>query len=227
MTFLVDYLEQPCRYVADLIEAVGSEDDIRKATIHVWIAMTDVTDYMAKGGSVHFAVKEPCKALNAYFTQCLQKLHDAGRGKNPVIINVNANGEFLNCNDPAKFGRITRAIVHELRSEGYMVSWGGPLWRELHPFIDAHGKIKAKGLADKIVAVGVMEKQLFREKTLMRCMFAPKTVNDLEHMATSSGIAKVEGLIDDPPEEFKYEDVSAVYRLTQTRDRETQDGGER
>ena len=113
----VDYLDQPCRAVANMIENVGHEDDVRNATIHVWIAMTDVIDYMAKGGSVNFAVKEPCKALNTYFMQCLQRLHDAGRGKNPVIINVNANGEFLNCNDPARYRRITRDIVHELRSE--------------------------------------------------------------------------------------------------------------
>lgn len=48
-----------------------------------------------------------------------------------------------------------------------MVSWGGPPWCELHPFIDAHGNIKAKGYGDKVVATGVIQKQLYREETLI------------------------------------------------------------
>ena len=167
-------------------------------------------DYKAKGGSVHFAVKDPCEELTNYFMQCLQRLHDAGRGKNPVIVNVNANGDFLNSNDSTKFKRITQTIVNELRSEGYMVSCGGPMWREVRPFLDAHGRISVKGLMDKHIAVGVLEKQLFREKAIMRCMFAPRTITDLDLIATQSGIAKVEGLVDEPPQEYKYEDVNAV-----------------
>lgn len=206
----VNYLEQPCNQVAELLENANQEDDIRGATIHVWIAMTDIIDYKAKGGSVHFAMKNPCEPLNTYFTQCLQRLHDAGRGKNPVIVNVNASGEFLSCNDTTKFKKATRTIVNELRSEGYMVSWGGPMWREVHTFLDVHGKISGKGLTEKHIAVGIMEKQLYREKTL-RCMFAPKTITDLELLATLSGIAKmIEGLVDEPPQEYNYEDVNAV-----------------
>lgn len=159
---------------------------------------------------VHFAVKDNQNSLlSTYFLQCLQLLHEACRGKNPMIINVNTNGEFLGTNDPSKFRSVARSIVNELRGEGYMVSCGGALWREIHPFLDAHGKIKAKGIDDKIVAIGVLEKQLFREKVLMRCMFAPKVVVELEFHATASGIAMNEGLIDDPPEEYKYEDVYA------------------
>ena len=135
--------------VAELLENANQEDDTRGATIHVWIAMTDIIDYKAKGGSVHFAMKNPCEPLNTYFMQCLQRLHDAGRGKNPVIVNVNASGEFLSCNDTTKFKKVTRTIVNELRSEGYMVSWGGPLWREVHTFLDVHGKISGKGLTEK------------------------------------------------------------------------------
>ena len=206
----VNYLEQPCNQVAELLENANQKDDIRGATIHVWIAMTDIIDYKAKGGSVHFAMKNPCEPLNTYFMQCLQRLHDAGRGKNPVIVNVNASGEFLSCNDTTKFKKVTRTIVNELRSEGYMVSWGGPMWREVHTFLDAHGKISGKGLTEKHIAVGIMEKQLYREKTLMRCMFAPKTITDLELLATLSGIAKIEGLVDEPPQEYNYEDVNAV-----------------
>ena len=70
--------------------------------------MTDVIDYRTRGGSVHFAVKELGQQMTSYFMQCLQKVHDAGLGKNPMIININTNGEFHGCNDPAKFKRSHR-----------------------------------------------------------------------------------------------------------------------
>ena len=41
-----DYLIQPCNLVADILENANQEDDIKKASIHIWIAMTDVIDYM-------------------------------------------------------------------------------------------------------------------------------------------------------------------------------------
>ena len=201
-----DYLIQPCNLVTEILENANQEDDIKKASIHIWIAMTDVIDYMTKGGSVHFAVKELSQQMTSYFMQCLQKVHDAGRGRNPMIININTNGEFHGCNDPAKFKRITQTLVNELRSEGYMVSSGGPMWREIHPFIDAHGKIKS----DKIIAMGTLEKQLFREKALMKCMFSSQIIMSLESLATSSGIGRHEGLITDPPAEYRWEHVSAV-----------------
>ena len=40
-----DYLIQPCNLVAELLENASQEDDIKKASIHIWIAMTDVIDY--------------------------------------------------------------------------------------------------------------------------------------------------------------------------------------
>ena len=205
-----DYLTQPCNLVAEILENASPEDDIKKATIHVWIAMTDVIDYRTKGGSVHFAIKDLSNEMTNYFMQCLQRVHDAGRGKNPMIININTSGEFHDCNDPAKFRRITQTIVNELRSEGYVVASGGPMWREIHPFLNPHGRISAKGPSDKIVAMGALEKQLFREKTLMKCMFSSKIIMSLESLATSSGIAMNEGLVDEPPEEYRWEDVNAV-----------------
>ena len=202
----VDYLIQPCNLIADILENANQEDDIKKASIHIWIAMTDVIDYMTRGGSVHFAIKELSQQMTSYFMQCLQKVHDAGRGKNPTIININTSGEFHGCNDPAKFKRITQTLVNELRCEGYMVSSGGPMWREIHPFIDAHGKIKS----DKIVAMGTLEKQLFGGTALMKCMFSSQIIMNLESLATSSGIGRNEGLITDPPAEYRWEHVSAV-----------------
>lgn len=44
----------------------------------------------------------------------------------------------------------------------------------------------------------------------MKCMFPPNNVIEVDHLAASSGIAKTEGLVDDPPEEFKFEDVNAI-----------------
>ena len=168
--------------------------------------MTDVIDYRVRGNSVHFAVKDSGQQMTSYFMQCLQKVHDAGMRKNPMIINVNTNGDFHGCDDPAKFKRITQTLVNELRYEGYMVSLGGPMWREIHPFLDPHGKIKS----DRVIAMGSLEKQLFREKTLMKCMFSSQIVLSLESLATSSGIGKHEGLITDPPAEYRWEHVSSV-----------------
>ena len=184
----ITYLEQPCTAVASMIERAEPEDDLKTATIHVWVSMTDIIDYAkVRGGRSSISVKDSCPEINSHFMSCLQKLYDAGRGKNSIIININAEGEFLRCQDTPKFKRVTKEIVNELRGEGYLVSWGGPLWRELFPFLDAHGRIKAKGRGDKVVAVAVMEKQLYREKTLLKCMFSPQRVNELDHKATILG----------------------------------------
>ena len=210
-----DYLDPPCEAVASLINNTKAEEDLRNAAIHVWVSMTDIVDYAgAKGNSVSFLTKELSVELSSYFMKCFQVLADAGKGSNPVITNINANRKFLNC--LAKFKRVTKGIVNELRGEGYMVSWGGSLWRELFPFMDTHGKIRAKGMGDKfkMIAVGVLEEQLYREKTIMKCMFPPQKVSELDHIATVSGIDKNEGLVDDPPDEYKFEDATVRYRLT-------------
>ena len=207
----VNYLEQPCTSVASLIERADPKDDIRSATIHIWISMTDIINYAnVRGGGVSFSVKDSSTEISSYFMSCLQKLSDAGKAKNPIVININANGEFLKCHDTTKFSRVTKDIVNELRGEGYLVSWGGPLWRALFPFLDAHGRIKAKGWGEKVIAVAVMEKQLYREKTLLKCMISPQRVNELDHKAATSGIANNEGLIDEPPDEYRYENVNAI-----------------
>ena len=137
-----------------------------------------------------------------------------------MIININTNGDFHGCNDPAKFKRITQTLVNELRAGGYMVSSGGPMWREIHPFLDPHGKIKS----DKVIAMGSLEKQLFREKTLMKCMFSSQIIMSLESLATSSGIGKHEGLITDPPAEYRWEHVSAVPLDENTQQGKTEGG---
>jgi len=172
--------------------------------------MTDIVDYAKiKGNSISFPVKEAGAELSSYFMKCLQLLADGGKKKNPIIVNINASGEFLNCEDEIKFKRVSKSIVGELRSEGYMVTWGGPLWKELFPFIDAHGRIKSRGTLTRWL-LGALEKQLYREKTIMKCMFPSHRIVAMDHLAASSGIAKHEGLVDDPPEEFKFEDVNAI-----------------
>ncbi len=207
----VNYLEQPCTSVATLIERAEPENDLKTATIHVWVSMTDIINYAkVRGGGVSFSVKDSSTEISSYFMSCLQKLSDAGRARNPIVININADGEFLKCHDTTKFKRVTKDIVNELRGEGYLVSWGGHLWRELFPFLDAHGRIKAKGWGEKVVAVAIMEKQLYREKTLLKCMFSPQRVNELDHKATLSRIANNEGLVDEPPDEYRYENVNAI-----------------
>ena len=55
-----------------------------------------------------------------------------------------------------------------------------------------------------------MEKQLYREKTLLKCMISSQRVNELDHKAAQSGIANNEGLIDEPPDEYRYENVNAI-----------------
>ena len=207
----VNYLEQPCNHVAKLIENATKEDELEEAAIHIWVSMTDIVDYAkAPGSSVSFPSKEASTELSSYFINCFQLIADAGKRKNPIIVNINANGEFLNCDETIKFKRVSKSIASDLRSEGYMVTWGGPLWKELFPFIDAHGKIRSKNNPEKLVAVGALEKQLFREKTIMKCMFPPNRIVEMDHLAASSGIAKNEGLVDDPPEEYKFEDVNAI-----------------
>ena len=207
----VMYLEQPCNHVAKLIENATKEDELEEAAIHIWVSMTDIIDYAkAPGNSVSFPSKDVSTELSNYFISCFQVISDAGNRKNPIIVNINADGEFLNCDDTIKFKRVSKSIASDLRSEGYMVTWGGPMWKELFPFIDAHGKIRSKNNPEKLVAVAALEKQLFREKTIMKCMFPPNRIVEMDHLAASSGIAKNEGLIDDPPEEYKFEDVNAI-----------------
>ena len=84
-----------------------------------------------KGIASAFLAKESSATLSSYFMKCFQMLADAGKRRNPIIVNINANGEFLNCEEVIKFKRVSKSIANELRGEGYMVSWGGPLWREL------------------------------------------------------------------------------------------------
>lgn len=86
---------------------------------------------------MRFLAKESSAEMSSYFLDCFQMLADAGNKPNPIIVNINASGEFLNCEEVIKFKRFSKNIANELRSEGYMVSWGGPSWRELFPFMDS------------------------------------------------------------------------------------------
>ncbi len=80
-----------------------------------------------------------------------------------------------------------------------MVSWNGAMWREIHPFLDSHGQIKKGiGLNEKHLVIAVMEKQLWREKVLFKCMINNQEVSNLDYFATQSGIGSIEGLLDEP-----------------------------
>ena len=205
-----EFLIQACKKVAMKLEQAGPEDDVREASIHVWIFMTDILDYAGvRGDSVSFPIKGPSNDFSTYFQKCIHMLHQSGGRRNPIVININSCGTIVGCQDLPKFKRVTKEIVTQLRGDGYMVSWGGVMWREVAPFLDLHGKVKAKG-NDRVIAIGALEKQLYREKTLMQCMFPSSRINKLDHKAVESGIARNEGLIDEPPEEYKYEDVNAV-----------------
>lgn len=172
--------------------------------------MTDLLDYAgARGDCVSFSVKGSDNDFSSYFQKCIHALHQAGNKRNPIVININSSGAIVGCQELTKFKRVTKEIVNQLRGDGHMVSWGGAMWREISPFIDLHGKIKARG-NEKILAIGALEKRLFREKALLKCMFSSTRVNDLDYKALASGIAMNEGLIEEPPEEYKYEDVNAV-----------------
>ena len=85
------------------------------------------------------------------------------------------------------------------------------MWREIHPFLDPHGQLKKGiGLPEKQFGISVMEKQLWREKVLFKCVINNQEVSNLDHMATQSGIGSIEGLLDEPPDEYRYEEVNAI-----------------
>ena len=48
--------------------------------------------------------------------------------------------------------------------------------------------------------------KLWREKALFKCMIN----NQEDHLATQSGIGAIEGLLDEPPDEYRYEEVNAI-----------------
>ena len=73
---------------------LGQKKEMRAATIHVWVSMTGIIDYVvARGGSESLAAKdssvEPSSAAISKHARMLVK------AKNPLVININANGEFL------------------------------------------------------------------------------------------------------------------------------------
>ena len=58
----------------------------------------------------------------------------------------------------------------------------------------------------------------------MKCMFSSQIIMSLESLATSSGIGKHEGLITDPPAEYRWEHVSAVPLDENTQQGKTEGG---
>ena len=62
-------------------------------------------------------------------------LADAGKKKNPIIVNINASGEFLTCEEAIKFKRVSKSIASEFRSEGYMVYMGRSIVEGIVPFL--------------------------------------------------------------------------------------------
>ena len=140
--------------------------------------------------------------LVKYFMQCFEILSLERKGINPIIVNINGSGEFLSCRDLEKFQKVSKNVAAELRAAGYMVSWNGPMWREIHPFLDSHGQLKKGiGINEKQLGISVMVKQLWREKVLFKCMINNQEVSNLDHLATQSGIGSIEGLLDEPPDE--------------------------
>ena len=206
-----DYLIQLCRSLANVLEKLSAEEPWRCATIHVWIAMIDIANYVGNKSSDTFTTLDSTPEQVKYFMDCFEVLSLERRGINPIIVNINGSGEFLNCRDLDKFQKVSKNISAELRAAGYMVSWDGPMWREIHPFLDPHGQLKKGiGLPEKQLGMSVMEKQLWREKVLFKCMINNQEVSNLDHLATQSGIGSIEGLLDEPPDEYKYEDVNAI-----------------
>ena len=142
---------------------------------------------------------------------CLELLSLEKTGVNPIVININGSGEFLSCRDVEKFQKVSKNVASELRAAGHMVSWSGSMWREVHPFLDSRGQLKKGiGINEKHLGISVMEKQLWREKALFKCMINHQEVNNLDHLATQSGIGAIEGLLDDPPDEYRFEEVNAI-----------------
>ena len=117
--------------------------------------------------------------MSEYFVKCSRLITD--HGANSVVVSINGDGEFLHCSDTVKFRNVAAGILNDLRADGLMVAWSGTLWREVFPFIDSRGKIK-KGttVQEKFLAMAVLEKQLYRKKAIMRCMFPAPKVNSLD-----------------------------------------------
>ncbi len=133
-----DYLIQSCRSLAKVLEKLSAEEPWRCATIHVWIAMTDIVNYVGIRSSDTFTTLDSRPELVKYFMQCFEILSLERKGINPIIVNINGSGEFLSCRDVEKFQKVSKNVATELRAAGYMVSWNGPMWREIHPFLDSH-----------------------------------------------------------------------------------------
>ena len=175
-----EYLVQSCRALAKVLGQLGVEEPGRHATIHVWIAMIDIVNYISNKSSATFTTYDSSPEQVKYFMDCLDLLSLEKTGVNPIVININGAGEFLSCRDVEKFQKVSKNIASELRAAGYMVSWNGPMWREIHPFLDSHGQLKKGiGLNEKQLGVSVMEKQLWREKALFKCMINHQEVSNL------------------------------------------------
>ena len=205
-----EYLIQSCRALSKVLSQMSIEEPGRHATIHVWIAMTDIVNYAGNKSSATFTTIESSPEQVKYFMDCFEVLSLENQGVNPIIVNINGSGEFLSCRDVEEFQRVSKNIASELRAAGYMVSFNGPMWREVHPFLDSHGELKKGSLQEKQTGISIMEKQLWREKVLFKCMINNQEMSNLDHLATQSGIGSIEGLLDDPPDEYRYEEVNAI-----------------
>ena len=100
--------------------------------------MTDIVNYVGIRSSDTFTTLDSRPELVKYFMQCFEILSLERKGINPIIVNINGSGEFLSCRDLEKFQKVSKNVATELRAAGYMVSWNGPMWREIHPFLDSH-----------------------------------------------------------------------------------------
>ena len=107
--------------------------------------MVDIVNYTDNRSSTTFTTHDSTPEQVKYFMDCLELLSLEKAGVNPIVININGAGEFLTCRDVEKFQRVSKNVASELRAAGYMVSWNGPMWREIHPFLDPHGCLKKRG----------------------------------------------------------------------------------
>ena len=111
--------------------------------------MIDIVNYLGNKSSATFTTLDSSPEQVKYFMDCFEVLSLEKQGVNPIIVNFNGSGEFLSCRDVEKFQKVSKNIASELRAAGYMVSWNGPTWREIHPFLDSHGQLK-KGIGETI-----------------------------------------------------------------------------
>ena len=84
-----DYLVQSCRSLANVLGKLGAEEPGRYATVHVWIAMIDIVNYIGNKSSATFTTYDSSPEQVKYFMDCLEILSLEKQGVNPIVVNIN------------------------------------------------------------------------------------------------------------------------------------------